>query len=296
MKKIIIFLLVVGALAAGAYYAWKAGYLNRFLEKGEKQESPAAAEAETPKAGKDAGKTLAGEANLIAEEIKTTPAEVKETALVEEDEVTSEEKTKIVIGSGVTGKMGADPNDDGVYRDEEGVAYPQEEQKLLAAIDKAADSDDFATLRKLSSQIASSKNKELKEKTIRALGTSGSSSLAEMTAFLSDSDSEIAELAGEEWLSALQEIENDSEKASVIELALKALSDKDMLENIANELIGIDEQAAISVISDIIESNSSATPYAKESYETITGEEWSGKASADAWLQENYIPSVEIDE
>ena len=91
------------------------------------------------------------------------------------------------------------------------------------------------------------------------------------------------------WKDALQEIEEDGMKAGVVEMSLKALADKDLLEDVADELIGIDELAAIQVIANVIEVGSdSAAAAVKEVYDNITGEKWSGVDAAEEWLQENY--------
>ena len=63
-----------------------------------------------------------------------------------------------------------------------------------------------------------------------------------------------------------------------------------MLEDIAGELVGIDELAAIQVIADVVEREGPAVPNALEAYESITGEEWSGFQDAEQWLMENYVP------
>jgi hypothetical protein len=59
-------------------------------------------------------------------------------------------------------------------------------------------------------------------------------------------------------------------------------------ERIANELIGIDELAAIQVIANVIESGGAAADAMRDVYDFITGDEWRDIDAAEAWLQENY--------
>lgn len=64
-----------------------------------------------------------------------------------------------------------------------------------------------------------------------------------------------------------------------------------MLEDVANELIGMDELAAVQVIANVMESGDRlAADAVRDVYDSITGEEWSGVDAAEAWLQENYTP------
>ena len=164
------------------------------------------------------------------------------------------------------------------------------EQEFFARAESAVENDDLADVRKLAEDVAGSGNRDLREKVIEALGWFGEETLAEMTPFLSDKDDKVAEKAHDEWLSALQAVEDDGVKAGAIELALSVLVDKSMIEDVANELVGIDELAAIQVIANIMESESGAVRHLEETYKTITGEEWRGVDAAEDWLQMNYDP------
>lgn len=181
-------------------------------------------------------------------------------------------------------------SDDGIYRDSEGRAYSDSDQKLFAMLDEAFEKDDLATIKRLSGEIATSSNRDLREKAVEALGWFGEKAIIELTGFLSDKDNEIAGLARTEWVSGLQQIDADKDKCAVIEVALCNLRDKSMLEEVSNELVGTDELAAIKVIANVMNENSYAAPYIKEAYQTITGEKWTGIEAAEAWLQENYEP------
>ena len=191
-----------------------------------------------------------------------------------------------------SGRMAA-PSDD-VYRDDDGKPYPPADQKLLRQADRAVENDDVNAARALAKSAIGSSNPAVREAAVDALAWFGEKTLVELTPFLSDVNEEIAEKAKDAWTQGLAEIEKDSVKATVIEVALSGLKDKDMIEEVANELVGIDEVCAIQTIYNLSESASGATAAAlRETYEAITEEEWSGAQAAEKWLQENYVTDEE---
>ena len=200
-----------------------------------------------------------------------------------------EERAKKRKGGNMPGRLAS--GGDGVFRDSEGNPYPAEDQKTMTAAAEAIETDNVESARSLARKALSSGNKELRAAVVDALGWFGASAMAELTPFMSDPDEEVAESAASNWMDALQEIDDDGMKAGVVEMALKALANRDQLEDVANELIGIDELAAIQVIANVIgEVGGAAAEVAKEVYESITCDEWTGPEAAEAWLQENYEP------
>ena len=179
---------------------------------------------------------------------------------------------------------------DGVYRDEDGNAYPQEEQELMAAAEKAIELDDLEMARALAASALDSPNQELRESVVDALGWFGEDAMAELLPFMADSDEDVADTAKSHWMSALQEVDDDGVKAGIIEMSMKAITDVDMLEDVADEFIGIDELAAVQVVVNLIEEGGASADAAKEVYNSITGEDWSDVDAAEEWLQENYEP------
>lgn len=186
------------------------------------------------------------------------------------------------------GKMGGDADFDGIYRDDEGVAFPKADQEICRKLEDAFEKEDLEELSALSEVAVNSKTKEVRENMLRSLSWFGSRSLVEMTPFLSDPDPEIAEMAHEEWLDAIQEIEEDSVRAQVIEMALLTLADQEMLADVAGELVGMDDLVAIQTIVNVLDAGGASVPHVKSTYEDITGDEWAGIDAAEAWLQENY--------
>ena len=178
-----------------------------------------------------------------------------------------------------------------VYRDSDGKPYPDADQKIMAAADAAIDQDDLAAARSLAEKALASDNADLKEKVVDALGWFGESAMAELTQFMSDPNEEVAEKAVLHWKDALQEMDDDGNRAMAVSLALSVVKNKDVVEDVADELIGIDEAVALKVLAKVIEGdNTVAADTARETYECITGEKWAGVDAAKKWLQENYTP------
>ena len=200
------------------------------------------------------------------------------------------EKKKPKLGGRLAGRIGG--GDDDVFRDPDGKAYPEKDQALMRQAREAIDNDDLESARALAAEAAASTNDELREMAVEALSWFGKDAMVELMQFMADANEEVAGAAKDGWMSGLQEIDDEGEKAGVIEATMKGINDGEMLEDIANELIGIDDLAAIQVLADVIEDggNSAAVKAAKETYNTITGEDWSNIDKAEAWLQENYEP------
>ena len=186
------------------------------------------------------------------------------------------------------GRIGA--NDDGVFRDESGKAYSEEDQILMRQALTVVENDDLNGARELAEKAVGSSNAELRAMAVDALSWFGQNALVELTEYMSDADESVSEEARSSWMRALQEIEDDGLKAGVIELTMNKLRNKDILEDVAAELVGMDELASVQVLANVIldDKNEEAISAAKEVYNSITGEEWSGVDAAEAWLQKNY--------
>ena len=200
------------------------------------------------------------------------------------------EKKKPKLGGRLAGRIGG--GDDDVFRDPDGKAYPEKDQALMRQAREAIDNDDLESARALAAEAAASTNDELREMAVEALSWFGKDAMVELMQFMADANEEVAEEAKSGWMAGLQEIDDEGEKAGVIEATMKCVKDGEMLEDIANELIGMDDLAAIQVLADIIEEggNDAAVKAAKETYNSITEENWSNVDAAETWLQKNYEP------
>ena len=186
-----------------------------------------------------------------------------------------------------------DPEETWCYDD--GRPWPKEQLELRRAIADSMEHDNYAELSKLAPLALDSPIADVREAMVDALGWFGDQALTELTVFMSDKDEDVAEAAATHWKMGLQEIESEAEKVGLIAQTLQVFKDKDMLEDIANELVGMDEVLAIQMLVDTIGGdNPAAIKTAIETYEFITDEKWSDIDAAEAWLQENYDQPDEL--
>ena len=167
-----------------------------------------------------------------------------------------------------------------------------EDRKLMDAIEDARDRDDLAALRSLSAKALNAGSTEVREEMVDALGYFGVKALPELTPFLADADEDVRESAMNEWSIAVAAIEDEEEKLGIVELAMNVLSNEDSLETISGEYIGADEKLAVESLLRIIEADGSkeGIDKAKETYEFVTGEEFTNRADAEKWIAEEYEP------
>ena len=176
--------------------------------------------------------------------------------------------------------------------EEEDADLSAENQKLVDMIEEASEKEDLPKLRELASQVLMSDCVEVRQAIVDALGDFGVKALPELTPFLADGNEDVRESAMNEWSIAIAEIKNDEEKLGIAELAMHVLSDENALEEISGEYIGVDEKLAVESILRIIEAGGSkeGVAKAKETYEFVTGDEFTDRAAAEKWLAEEYEP------
>ena len=186
-----------------------------------------------------------------------------------------------------------DVEDDWV--DEDGKPWPKEQLELMRAIHLAGEEEDFPSLVTELDAVLKCPNPEIREKYVDELGWHGEPAILELTSFLSDPSEDVVDAARTHLVDAVQELEDDAEKAAVVTTLSKAVSDKDLVETLADELMAMDELLALQTICDIIDTGTpKAIEAVKEMYETITDEKWTGIDDAEAWLQANYDGAEEL--
>ena len=166
------------------------------------------------------------------------------------------------------------------------------EKKLAADVEKALDEEDFELAKKCAPLAFNCKDTEIRQAMVDTLGWFGAKALPELTPFIADSDADVAESAMNEWESAVSAITDDAEKIGTVELAMKVIRNEDDLESISGEYIGVDEKLAVESLLRVIESggNDKGIAKAKETYEFVTGEEFTDRAAAEKWIAEEYEP------
>jgi hypothetical protein len=175
--------------------------------------------------------------------------------------------------------------------DEETSRTP-EERALDERIEKALEDESLPAASACVSEALKCSVAEIRQNMVDTLGWFGGKALPELTPFLADPDDDVRESALGEWTSALADIEDDGERIAAVESAMGVLNDDDMLEEISSEYIGVDEKLAVESLVRIIEGDGSKAGIekAKETYEFVTGDEWTDAAGAAKWIAEEYEP------
>ena len=170
--------------------------------------------------------------------------------------------------------------------------FTPEERELSKRIEEALDKEDLSLAVACVEQALACKNTEIRQAMVDTLSWFETDGLAELTPFLADADEDVRESAMSAWSMTLSGIEDDEMKIHITELAMGVLSDEDSLEEISGEYIGIDEKIAVESLLRIIEGGGSkaGVDKAKETYEFVTGEEFTDRAAAEKWLAEEYQP------
>ena len=161
------------------------------------------------------------------------------------------------------------------------------DKEIARKVSDALDEEDLATIKGLVRDAAASRNTEVRQQMVDALGWFDTKAIADLTLFLADPDADVAQSAFNHWDSAVDMVDDESFKVTVAKDAMKSLKDPDMLENVSSKLKAAeDEGAAVDAVVDIlrnVKEDSAAAKIAKESYEFITGEEFKSLSEATLW-------------
>ena len=168
------------------------------------------------------------------------------------------------------------------------------ERALAERIERAYDEDDFDAVVACVDAARKCGVAEIRQSMVDALGWFGGKALPELLPFLADADEDVRESAQSQLSSGLSDIENDAERISIVESVMKVLDDGDFLNDVSGEYVGIDEKLAVESLMRIVAAGSPAgVAQAKETYELITGDEWTDAAGAERWIAEEYEPTEE---
>ena len=163
----------------------------------------------------------------------------------------------------------------------------EEEEKLVDTIHDALNEEDQELAIELAKRAVKSKKVEVRSEMVDTLRWFGDKVMPEIMMFIDDPDEGVRMDAMSAYQQAIYDIEEDSEKAKIIEISMRNLADSEALEEIASELIGMDDQLAVQTLINVIDGESkTGRRIAKETYETVTGEEYTTFEAAEAWLRE----------
>ena len=179
--------------------------------------------------------------------------------------------------------------------DDEDDGFTPEERALSKRIEAALDEEDLQKAIACAKEALSCPNTEVRQAMVDTLGWFGAKGLPELTPFLADPDEDVRDAAMNEWSMALSDIEDEPEKLGVVEMAMNVLTNEDALEDISGEYIGADEKLAVESLLRIIEGGGSeqGIAKAKETYEFVTGDEFTDRAAAEKWIAEEYQPPTD---
>lgn len=168
------------------------------------------------------------------------------------------------------------------------------DRKLMQAIQGALDAENYEDLIAVLPQVRASANAEVREDFVDALGWFGQEGMLEMLPFIADRDEAVAESASGHWEMALNQVDDSRDKCMLVESAMSVIRDRDSLDTMAQELVSCDEVDALQTLINLIDGpNQAAAEIAREQYEFITDEKYSGVEAAEAWLQANYVTDDE---
>ena len=163
----------------------------------------------------------------------------------------------------------------------------EEEEKLVDSIHDALNEEDQELAIELAKRAVKSRSAEVRSEMVDTLRWFGDKVMPELMMFIDDPDEGVRMDAMSAYQQAIYDIEEDSEKAKIIEISMRNLADSEALEEIASELIGMDDQLAVQTLINVIDGeNKTGRRIAKETYETVTGEEYTTFEAAEAWLKE----------
>jgi len=134
---------------------------------------------------------------------------------------------------------------------------------------------------KLAQKLMKSKEVEVRSDVVTVLGMIGIKALPELSKMIDDEDEDVSQEAFQQWLSVLDELENDDLKQRMLTARMMMLSDVDTLEECVMAFSGMDEVVVINGLLPVIESNNpNAAQVAREHYEHVTGEEYTTAEAA----------------
>ena len=194
--------------------------------------------------------------------------------------------------------------------------YTPEEQRLSDAVQAALDEDDFDGVVKSAREALASSREEVREEAVDALGWFGEKALSELTKALTDKSESVADSARSHIETALTGMDDQEQAFLLAASYLSAFSDnKDaatmlsgVMSSAATQLIDPDDPDSIEDVAkakqnrlgivehleDLMKLGESGSAVAKEIYEEVAGEAWSGHEDAMKWA--NDIDDPEPDE
>ena len=193
--------------------------------------------------------------------------------------------------------------------------YSPEDRKLADAVQAALDDEDFERTRVAALAALKSENPDVRQEAVDALGWFDDKALVDLTKVLADANKDVADSARSHIENALLGMEDDDRAfalaaefiklypededsrtmfAGVLSSAGGAIIDPEDADSAHDVAYAKGNRASIAaIVSEMIEMGGGMAKEAKEVYENITGDEWTGRAAADVWANDIEEPEQE---
>ena len=184
--------------------------------------------------------------------------------------------------------------------DEESVKLNEFSRKIIADLQAALDAENFRLVQKLVAKMLETPpdpkfGKEgvaalLRRKAVDAMGWFGAKGLPELVGLLADADPEIAQASFDQFTLALEDISlSDYERADIISMAAKVLTDVDNLEMLFMEINNMRHSVGAGLLVDICQNGTEAAKtLMPDQMEFFTGEDnIVSVEDVEKWLAEN---------
>lgn len=221
--------------------------------------------------GSGTGSNLEAKKHRPARNLRRLPSSAKQTSRKSAKNIKVEprEKPKIIF-----------------LDDEEEKELTELAHKVLASLQAALDAEDFEQIRQILEMARSAPKGSLgrstqgmpvalRKRIVEALGWFSAQGLPELVEFLADADPDVYQMAVDQFEQALSDISlGDRDRAEIVKMASKVLTDRDVLERIFMEIPNMRNSVIVPTIKEIC---ANGTPEAKElmpdTIEFATGED-----------------------
>lgn len=161
-------------------------------------------------------------------------------------------------------------------------------------IQAANDANDLPELLKIFAEAKSSDDPRVRQELVDAFASfDAKDSLQPLTELAFDANADVVQAATGLIQMKIGEVESEPDRAELIASYMKTLTGEDAHTMLAAEINALsDEKLQIKTICSVLEGGSpDAIKAAKESYEFVTGEKYTGPEAAQKWLEENHASS-----
>lgn len=165
---------------------------------------------------------------------------------------------------------------------------------LAARIDRAHENDDLSATLACVRAALTCPDADVRKAMVDALESFGDDAFVELTPFLADTDEEVRTSAAMAWCGVVSQFDDDADKVRSIETVMRVVSDPETLESVADEYLQVSDRQAVESLVRLLEENLPATARTQllETYEMVTGDEWTSAEAARNWIATECDESV----